>query len=290
MENTRNFNNKLPDLTQGKLKPSLIALDLDDTLLKDDLTISSYTVSILQKAVEKGIYVLICSGRPASACLPYVRRLDIAGNPKGRFLIAQTGASILDLHTRQEIFSCLTDGNILKHVYREAKSMGLSCEVYKESTIFVPYEDFWTERDKNLTNLNMEVVADYEAFLEKGFPKIVIPGNPEDIQRLQSDLMTKLGDVCAIVTSKPSLLEIQTKESGKGESLLWLCDYLKLDHNNIMAFGDSMNDETMIQTAGLSVAMVNGKDDIKKQARYVTEFTNDGDGVARFIEKFVELG
>ena len=284
------LNKKQPDvstLAGGKLTPNLIALDLDDTLLKDDLSISDFTVSTLQKAADKGIFVVICSGRPYSAIVPTVRRLEIAGKAAGRYVIAQTGASIMDLHSRQEIFSCLTDGNILKHVFHEARSMGLSSEVYCDNTIFVPYEDFWTERDKNLTNLNLQVVEDYDSFLEKGFPKIVVPGNPEDISRLQDVLKDKLGDVCAIVTSKPSLLEIQTKESGKGESLLWLCDYLKIPHNNLMAFGDSMNDETMIKTAPLSVAMVNGKTEIKELARYVTEYTNDQDGVARFIEKYV---
>lgn len=286
MEHTENFN-KSPDLSKGKLKPVLIALDLDDTLLKDDLSISDYTVDIINKAADSGIYIVICSGRPYSAILPTVRRLNIAGKLTGRFVIAQTGTSILDLHTRTEIFSCLTDGEKLKQVFHEARSMGLSCEVYNDNTIFVPYEDFWTDRDKNLTGLNMEVVEDYEPFLEKGFPKIVVPGNPEDIRRLQDTLVEKMGHSCAIVTSKDSLLEIQTKESGKGESLLWLCNYLKIDSQYLMAFGDSFNDETMIQTAPLSVAMINGCDAIKDQATFVTEKTNNEDGVAHFIEKYV---
>ena len=74
MEQTLNLNNKYPDISKGKLKPSLIALDLDDTLLKDDLSISDFTVSILQKAADSGIFVTICSGRPASAILPFVRQ------------------------------------------------------------------------------------------------------------------------------------------------------------------------------------------------------------------------
>ena len=289
MENIKNKNtfSKLPDLSNGKLTPSLIALDLDDTLLKDDLSISDYSVDIINKAADKGIYIVICSGRPYSAILPTVRRLNIAGKKTGRFVIAQTGTSILDLHKRTEIFSCLTDGFTLKEVFHVARSMGLSCEVYNDNTIFVPYEDFWTERDKNLTNLNMQVIEDYDGFLEKGFPKIVVPGNPEDIKRLQDILIEKMGNRCAIVTSKSSLLEIQTKESGKGESLLWLCDYLNIDSKNLMAFGDSFNDETMIQTAPLSVAMINGCDAIKEMATFNTEKNNNEDGVAHFIEKYV---
>lgn len=282
-----NINNKLPNISLGKLHPSIIALDLDDTLLKDNLTISDFTVNILQQAVAKGIFVVLCSGRPASAILPFVRRLDIAGQKTGRFVIAQTGASILDLHKRQEIFSCLTEGNILQQVFHQARNMKLSAEVYCDSTIYVPYENSWTDRDKKLTNLNLEVISDYDTFLEKGFPKIVIPGAPEDIQQLQAVLETTVGDICDIVTSKSSLLEIQTKESSKGEALKWLCKHLGYRIDDLMVFGDSMNDKSMIETAPLSVAMINGNETIKKLAHYITEFSNDDDGVARFIERFV---
>ena len=75
--------------------------------------------------------------------------------------------------------------------------------------------------------------------------------------------------------------------TGKGEALEWLSRRLGIPRENTMAFGDSMNDESMIRYAGNSVAMVNGRDEIKNLARYVTEKTNNEDGLAHCIEKFV---
>lgn len=278
---------KLPDLSQGKLKPSIIALDLDDTLLRDDLTISAYTVETLRKATDEGIYVTLCSGRPDNAILPYVRQLEIAGKQTGRFLIAQNGTSITDLHLRKEIYSHLTDASSLITAYREAKKMGLAAEVLSPSTIYASVENEWTMRDKTVSKLKFEVVDDFEHFLMKRFPKIVIPGDPEHIQKLLVRMKKLLGDTCLVMTTKPFYLEIQSKDSGKGEALMWLASYIGLDTERVMSFGDSMNDVSMMQKAPLSVAMINGLDEIKALARFNTEYTNNEDGVARFLNAYV---
>ncbi|MBE6350597.1 MAG: HAD family phosphatase [Spirochaetaceae bacterium] len=275
---------KLPSC---KINAKIIALDLDDTLLKDDLSISDYTVNVLQKAVQAGIYIVLCSGRTENAILPYVRRLDLAGNEFGRYIIASNGSSIFDLHTRRGIFSRTVDSDVLIEAYKIALQYNLFCEVYDASTIFVPEDNEWTRMDVNLSGLDMEVVADYENFLKKGHPKMVIPGQPEQLVEFQKILLEKLGSRCVMFTSKPYFLEILPLNCGKGEALEWLSDRLDIAKDNTMAFGDSMNDESMIRFANHSTAMVNGLDAIKNQAKYVTEYSNEEDGLAKFIEKFV---
>lgn len=109
-------------LPQKKLDVKLIALDLDDTLLNRDLTISPRTVSALRAAAAQGIFVVICSGRAESGILPFVRQLDIAGLEAGRYVIALNGAVVFDLHTRQPIFSKKLDGDVLLEIFREAEN------------------------------------------------------------------------------------------------------------------------------------------------------------------------
>ena len=265
----------------------IIALDLDDTLLKDDLTISDYTVSVLQKAVQKGIYVTLSSGRTDNAILTYVRRLDIAGTQGGRYIIAQNGASISDLHERKAIFSRVLEGDILTRVYRKARELSLVCEVYDASTIYIPQPNKWSDIDAKLSGLKQQVVADFETFLMKGHPKTVMPGEPEVLQKLQAELKEEIGDRCVIFTSKPYFLEVMPKNTGKGEALMWLAEHLGIPQSQTLAFGDAMNDESMIRLAGTSVAMKNGTQEIKNIADCISDYTNDEDGVARFIEKYV---
>ena len=100
-------------LPTTKLETKLIALDLDDTLLNHELKITPKTVEALRKASEKGIYIVLCSGRADNAILPYVRTLCIAGRQEGRFLIAINGASIFDLHQRLPIYTNKLDKDIL---------------------------------------------------------------------------------------------------------------------------------------------------------------------------------
>ncbi len=274
-------------LPQSKQDVQIIALDLDDTLLKHDLTISDYTVSVLRRLVEKGIYVMLCSGRLDEAMLPYVRQMDIAGSEYGRYMITQNGTNILDLHIRLSIYARELDYNIVMHVHDVLLEYGLTAHVYDSGTIYTFKHTEWGDIDAQLSGLQKELVEDYPEFLKRGFPKIVVPGEPGVIADMQKRLSKEIGDSCVIFISKPYFLEILPKDSGKGEALVWLAKQLNIPTENIMAFGDSMNDESMMKMAGKSVAMINGLDCIKEMAVFNTEFSNDEDGVAKFLEKFV---
>ncbi|MCR4938600.1 MAG: Cof-type HAD-IIB family hydrolase [Treponemataceae bacterium] len=270
-----------------KYPVQIIAIDLDDTLLKDDLTISDYTVSVLQKAAASGIFVVIASGRTDNAILNYVSRLDIAGFQQGRYIIAQNGASITDLHERKTIFEQHVNPDVLMGAYEMVSKEGLFPEVYDAATIYVPQPNKWTDVDLRLSGLKQGVVKDYSAFLSKGWPKMVIPGEPAHLQIVLKKLRETFEDKAVFFISKPYFLEILPANCGKGEALSWLCQRLGIKQSETMAFGDSMNDESLIRYAHHSVAMINGLDEIKEIAAHVTEKTNDQDGVARFIDKYV---
>ena len=82
-------------------------------------------------------------------------------------------------------------------------------------------------------------------------------------------------------------MEIIPLDTGKGEFLQELAWLLGIRDKAVMAFGDSMNDETMIRYSGYGIAMKNGLDAIKDIAYAVTDYTNNEDGIARFLEKYV---
>ena len=165
--------------------------------------------------------------------------------------------------------------------------MSLVCEVYDASTIYIPQPNKWSDIDAKLSGLKQQVVADFETFLMKGHPKTVVPGEPEVLQKLQAELKEEIGDRCVIFTSKPYFLEVMPKNTGKGEALMWLAEHLGIPQSQTLAFGDAMNDESMIRLAGTSVAMKNGTQEIKNIADCISDYTNDEDGVARFIERYV---
>lgn len=275
---------KLPN---GKVAPKLVALDLDDSLLNNELLISDRTVAAVQKAAEQNIYVVICSGRSPSAILPFVRRLDLAGTEQGRYAVASNGSVVVDLHKREEIYSAKVDGDVLEQAKKAADKVGLPCQVYSSSMVYASVDNEYTRMDSKLTGVPSEVVPDFENFVKSGFAKMMVPGDPKILVGLQKELAARFEGRAVVLISKPYFLEILPANCGKGEALEFLCGRLGINMKDVMAFGDSMNDESMIVKCGLSVAMSNGLDKIKDEAAFVTRLTNDQDGIADFVEQFV---
>ena len=270
-----------------KLDVKLIALDLDDTLLNDERQISDGNVKALRECAEKGIYVVLCSGRAEDAILPFVRRLEIAGNQYGKYIIAINGCSIFDLHKRQQIFCRKVESDILVRTNEIAEKHGFGTEVYTADTIFYREETEWTRLDASLCGLKCQAVENYDEFIKQGFTKMLVPGDPEKLLDLQKILRAEFGERAVIFTSKPFFLEILPPNCGKGEAVSWLSKELGFSIEETMGFGDSMNDESLIRMTGHSVAMCNGLEEIKKIARHVTSFDNNHDGVGQFIQEHV---
>ena len=274
-------------MDSGKLDVKLIALDLDDTLLNDERKITDGTVMALRACAEKGIYIVLCSGRAEDAILPFVRQLEIAGREEGKFIIAINGCSIYDMHKRQQVFCQKVSSDILLAANRIAEEHGLKSEVYTPDTIYYAEETKWTKLDVDLCGLKGKTVENYEDFLQQGFTKILIPGEPEELQNLQKILKAEFAGRAVIFTSKPYFLEVLPPNCGKGEAVSWLSNELGFGVEKTMGFGDSMNDESLIRMAGYGVAMCNGLSQIKEIADFVTDFDNNHDGVGEFLKKYL---
>ena len=274
-------------LPEKKLPVKLIALDLDDTLLNDSREISDENVHVLRRAASLGIYVVLCSGRAEDAILPFVRRLDLAGTQSGRYIIAVNGCSIFDMHKRERIYNKKVPADVLLYADRMAREMGYYSEVYGPDVIYAEKATEWTRLDSEMCNVRLEVVEDYENFLRQGFVKMLIAGEPDKLQVLQKKLRDGLGTCASIFVSKPYFLEVLPANCGKGQAVNFLADHLGISRKETIGFGDSMNDEDMIRECGYGVAMCNGFEEIKALADFVTEKTNDENGVGDFLKKYV---
>ncbi|WP_255945424.1 HAD-IIB family hydrolase [Brucepastera parasyntrophica] len=139
-----------------------------------------------------------------------------------------------------------------------------------------------------MSGLKPVVPDDYEALLHKGVFKLVVPGDPEYIVPVEAELKVIFENRATIFVSKPYFLEILPFHTDKGEALKYVAEnIMHVSREKVMAFGDSMNDESMIRYADLNVAMKNGRPEIIKIARFVTDKTNDEDGIADFLETHV---
>lgn len=271
-----------------KLNVRLMAFDLDDTLLDSNTNISDKTVTTLKKCAEKGIYIVLCSGRAKAGMTKFQERIGLTQSEYGKYMATINGCSLFNLQTGKEIFSRSVETHVLLEVNHMAEEMGLYSEVYSANTIFYKKETEWTLKDVQLCKVTGQIVPEYEKFIsENKFPKMLVPGEPEKLKILQEKAKEKLGDRASIFTSKPFFLEVLPPDCGKGIAVLWLAKHLGIPEEQTMAFGDAMNDENMIRLCGFGVAMKNGNEELKAMADFITYKTNDEDGVADFIEKHV---
>ena len=275
-------------LPLSKLDARLIALDLDDTLLNSDRVVSEGNARVLRECCERGIYVVLCSGRAKKSVLPFAKSIGITEHPFGRYLIAMNGCCVYDVREGEELFVRSIAPGILVRAAEEAKRVGLLGQAYADDRIFFEEETQWTRMDGELCGLESVVVEGFEHFLREGtFYKMLVAGEEATIASLQQHLASLFGESAVVFTSKPYFLEVLPPDCGKGEAIGQLAAFLGIPQSATLCFGDSMNDESMIRLCGAGVAMINGDDRIKSLARFVTERTNDEDGVAHFIEKYV---
>jgi len=266
----------------------LLALDLDDTLLREDLTISFHTKNVLKKVEESGVIVMLASGRSPAAMDRYARDLGMHKRPG--YLVCNNGTTILESHTGAIVKEFFLPIEAALAVYDLVDAEGFPVQIYDEGTIYVSRRNEYADIDQKLTGQRQVVVDNFRSFLAAGAQKMVIPGDPSLLRPLETLLKTFIGDRVTIFTSKPYFLEILPPATGKGEALAVVAQMLGIDRSQVMAIGDSMNDESMIRWAGFGVAMANGDARIKAIAKAITNRTNEEDGVADFVEQYLLKG
>ncbi len=263
------------------MKIRLIALDLDDTLLRSDLTISAGNRKALVNAENTGIEIVLASGRNYISMREYARQLGL--DRPGNYLICSNGAETLAAESGEIIEQLRLSREFCHAVSSEIESRGFPWQVYQDGKIFCSEINPWALRDKHLTSQPVEKVIDKQALFENGQIKFVIPGEPEKIAQLYAKFKVLFADQAEVVTSKPYFLEILPKGADKGQALGRLAERLKIPMKAVMAIGDAMNDLGMIKAAGFGCAPANALAVVKASARHVSQRTNEEDAVADLI-------
>jgi Cof subfamily protein (haloacid dehalogenase superfamily) len=262
----------------------MIVLDLDDTLLRDDHTISNRTKTALMAAQQEGVKVVLASGRPTKGMNAIAE--DLLLHEYGSFILSYNGAKIIDYKTKEEQFSSTLSPEVAHRLYELSKQEGVYIHTYVEDEIVTEIENQYTKKEGRLTGLPVKHITSFVETVTEPVVKVLMCDDPEKLVKVEQKLQEEFAGSLSIMRSKPYFLEFLEKGVTKGSSLNSLIKTLGIKREEVIAMGDSYNDLAMIEFAGLGVAMGNAPDDIKELADYVTD-TNMNDGVAKVIEKFV---
>ena len=273
----------------------IIALDLDGTLLDSRKNLSDRNRDALAKAAAKGILIVPTTGRFFGMMPPAVRDL-----PFVRYAITINGAQVYDretdtaivrdeipLATALAIMEVLDRYDVIYDCYRanwgwmtaalQAKAEGYATDAH--------YLKMVREFRKPVPELKAHLratAADGDVQKVMLFSRLVDDACLKDIT---AEMNARFPEI-KVTSSTGNNIELNISTAHKGNALKRFAEHLGLTLGNCMAFGDGMNDLTMVEAAGLGVAMDNAVPDVKRVADYVTS-SNDEDGVASALDRFL---
>lgn len=264
----------------------IIALDLDGTLTNSEKKITPKTKEALFRIQEKGIKVVLASGRPTPGVLPLAEELHL--KDYGSYILSYNGARIINCQTNESVCNDTLPKWIIKEVYEEALAQDTGIITYEEGAIVAGNGvDRYIEIEAGINKLPIKEVYNFSEYVTFDVNKCLLTGHDEHMARVERNCARRFGTVLNIYRSEPFFLEIMPKGIDKAQSLDKLLKSLGYTKDELICCGDGFNDLSMIQYAGLGVAMANAQDKVKAAADFITK-SNDEDGVAYVIEKFIE--
>lgn len=271
---------------EAMLMIKMIFSDIDGTFLCDDRHVSPRTAATVKEIIARGVRFALVSARMPEAIYPLTHSigLDIP-------LISYSGAYVLD-EQGATLASITMEAAATRRLLQElATDTSLTLNYYAGHHWYV------TDASQPRVRMEIDITQARPQVLPQGFAtrldagelpnKILIMAEPAACERLERELADAY-PMFHVVRSAPFLLEIMDRTVSKATGLAVLLDHYGLTRQESLSFGDNYNDLEMLAYTGISVAMGNAPDAIKKAATHQTA-PNTADGLARFLEENREL-
>ena len=281
----------------------IVALDLDGTLLDSEKRLSEVNRDALARAAEKGVLIVPTTGRFFGMMPPAVRDL-----PFVRYAITINGAQVYDRETdtaivRDEIpldmalgvMEVLDRYDVIYDCYRA--NWGWMTAALQDKAADYATNEHYLRMVREFRRPVPELKAHLKATADQGdVQKIMVFARREEgrgkreercgvLDAILIEMAERIPEI-KVTASTWNNLELNIKSAHKGNALKRFAEHLGFGLENCMAFGDGMNDFTMVEAAGLGIAMENAEPAVKRVAKYVT-LSNDADGVAKGIDKWM---
>jgi len=260
----------------------LITVDVDGTLVGENLVISPAIFKAVAEVKQRGIKFTLATGRALFSAMKFAIPLGI-DTP----MITFGGALVSHPQTKEVYYKLPLDYTLAKTAYQILKSMDLHVNIQKIDGVFTTQMDHEAGVYTALTSNPMHIIDDVESCLQKDPMKLlVVCSDPEKLLNAEKLLKAKMGNQVFIARSLSSFLEVLNLDATKGKALKFLGEMLDIKREEIMAVGDHYNDLDMLEYAGLGIAMEISPEEVQDMADFVSGDPNH-DGMAEILQKFV---
>lgn len=267
----------------------LVICDIDWTLLsRQKRTLSPYSIDIFEKMHKKGIYFGLASGRPIDEVIPAYEKWGLSFPCD--VIISMNGGEIWDYHTNrfEELYKLKKEW--IKEIVEITKPLNVNPYMYYHGALKALKYDEMVNAAAIRNKKRLIVAKDEEDFANEDNGKIMIRVKEEQMEEFEEYISRFPSPYYQEFKTQATLMEFTDKRISKGAALVKYCDMNHLDINRVVAFGDTTNDNQLLQNAGWGVCLLNGSDDTKAVSNDITEYTVEEDGVARYIEKHILNG
>ncbi len=263
------------------MKYKLIALDLDGTLTDSNKLVLPKTAAILKRLAQKGVIITLASGRPTPGMRYVANTLELE---KGGYVLSFNGAKIINWNTKEIVYQKTYDKNIGYKILDRAKDYDLCSICYTDEVILTQTpEDEYTVEEGRINNMELVKVPNLKDVLSENVDKLLLTGDGDYLASIVEEFKEPFEGELSIYRSAPFFIEVMAQGIDKARSLNSLIEDLNIKQEEVIAFGDGYNDLSMIEFAGLGVAMENACDEVKQKANTIT-LSNDEDGIAHILE------
>lgn len=262
-----------------------IALDIDGTITNSKKEVTQKTKQAIENAYKEGKVVILASGRPTAGIHHIAREINL--EEQGGYILAFNGARIINYKTKEVIYQNVLPQEMIPILYKEAVDHGVGIITYEgDEVICGCNHDKYIDIEAYINKIHVTDVDNFDQYVTFDVNKCLMTAEPEILERMEIEMKEKYGDKLSIFRSEPFFLEYMPQNVDKANSLSHLLEHLGLIKEELIACGDGFNDLSMIQYAGLGVAMDNAQDIVKENADIVTK-SNDDDGVAHVINEYL---
>lgn len=266
------------------MKYKLLVLDLDGTLTNAKKEITPRNREALIRVQQQGVKLILASGRPTFGIAPLADELRM--KEFGGFILSYNGGEIIDWSTGEIVYANVLPDEVIPRLYECATRNQLPILTYDRQYIITEYpDDVYVRKEAFLNKMQIYPSKDFLKDIRLPLPKCLIVGEPHRLIPIEAELSVELQGQLSVYRSEPFFLELVPQGIDKAQSLSVLLNRLNMNREEIVAVGDGYNDLSMIQFAGLGVAMGNAQEPVKKAADYIT-LSNEEDGVAAVVNKF----
>ena len=265
----------------------ILFTDFDETLLCTDKTVTKENREALMKLLDAGHYVAFTTGRPLHGARYLFEQLNIP--PKHCFLICFQGCFTYDIEHEKVVVTNPMDAEDMIKLVAELRERNIYIEAFGKDRFYCFEYTKATERYNGITNEPFQVIEDIETLRREPIYKVMAIDfdNMEPLNELQKMATQDSDFPFESFFSSPWFYEFCGKNQNKGAGLANLAAYLGIPIQDTVAVGDEENDVSMIERAGVGVAMCNARAEIKEHADEITTRDNNHSGVAEVIYRFL---